>query len=260
MSTCCPLVSIVTVTYNAENTLEETIKSILNQSYKNIEYIIIDGSSKDKTVDIIKKYEHNIHIWVSEPDNGIYDAMNKGATLANGEWVIFINAGDFLYNEFVIEEFARLLTFHQDYSILYGNILSKYKCGDYIVKPSRLENIIFHMPFCHQAAFVKRNLLVEYPFDINFRIIADHEWFLRMYKLNPLSFKYIPLDIAIFDAVMGCSSNNIELLDKELSLLLGNNRSTSLFRSKIKEIIPEFMMNIIHRFLYYINPRYKRVK
>jgi glycosyltransferase involved in cell wall biosynthesis len=89
-----PLISVITVVFNGENYLAETIRSVLNQTYENIEYIIIDGGSSDKTVDIIKKHEGQIDYWVSEKDKGIYDAMNKGIDLSNGEWINFMNAGD----------------------------------------------------------------------------------------------------------------------------------------------------------------------
>lgn len=94
-----PLISVVTVSYNAVGTIEQTLLSVINQTYPNIEYIIIDGGSTDGTVDIIKKYADEIVYWISEPDKGIYDAMNKGIKKANGEWINFINAGDSYYDK-----------------------------------------------------------------------------------------------------------------------------------------------------------------
>lgn len=96
-------ISIITVSYNAAKTIEQTIQSVVNQTYDNIEYIIIDGGSTDGTVDIIKKYEDKIAYWVSEPDKGIYDAMNKGILKASGEYIYFLGADDWLYNESVME-------------------------------------------------------------------------------------------------------------------------------------------------------------
>ena len=96
------LISIITVSYNAVKTIEDTINSVLNQTYPNIEYIIIDGGSTDGTLDVIKKYQDKITYWVSEPDKGIYDAMNKGALKATGVWLHFMNAGDTFYDEQVL--------------------------------------------------------------------------------------------------------------------------------------------------------------
>ncbi|HDY89306.1 MAG TPA: glycosyltransferase, partial [bacterium] len=96
------MLSIITVTYNAEACLEKTIQSVINQTYKNIEYIIIDGGSSDKTLSIIKKYKKYIKYCISEPDKGIYDAMNKGIKIAKGDYINFLNAGDFYYENNVL--------------------------------------------------------------------------------------------------------------------------------------------------------------
>ena len=116
-----PLISVVTVSYNAVSVIEQTIFSVINQTYPNVEYIIIDGGSTDGTVDIIKKYADKITYWVSEPDKGIYDAMNKGIELATGEWINFMNAGDSFYSFSILELIFGQTIFSND--IIYGDTL-----------------------------------------------------------------------------------------------------------------------------------------
>ena len=120
MSSIRPLVSVVTVVFNGEKYLEETIQSVINQTYDNVEYIIIDGGSTDGTLDIIKKYEDRIDYWVSERDRGIYDAMNKGIDLASGEWINFMNAGDGLDSYSILNEiFSNKINLK--IGLIYGN-------------------------------------------------------------------------------------------------------------------------------------------
>lgn len=121
------LISVVTVSYNAVSTIEQTILSVINQTYPNVEYIIIDGGSTDGTVDIIKKYADKIAYWVSEPDKGIYDAMNKGVVVATGEWINFMNAGDIFTDSDVIDKL-----FHQNIiinrvGIVFGDTLVVFR-------------------------------------------------------------------------------------------------------------------------------------
>ena len=98
-------VTVVTVSYNADKVIEPTIKSVVNQTYPNLEYVIIDGSSTDNTLNIIKKYSNKISAWYSEPDRGIYDGMNKGLDVATGDWIIFMNAGDRFLHKNVLKDF-----------------------------------------------------------------------------------------------------------------------------------------------------------
>lgn len=98
-----PLVTVITISYNAEAIIERTILSVINQTYPAVEYIIIDGGSTDSTVDIIEKYANKVTYWISEPDNGIYDAMNKGLDIATGKWVSFMNSGDYYYSNNVLD-------------------------------------------------------------------------------------------------------------------------------------------------------------
>lgn len=126
------LISIVTVSYNAVLTIEQTILSVINQTYPNVEYIIIDGGSTDGTVDIIKKYEDKIAYWVSEPDKGIYDAMNKGGLKATGDFIQFLNAGDWFENEYVIEKIFK--DWYKRVDVIYGDMIIRRSDGVYYAK------------------------------------------------------------------------------------------------------------------------------
>ncbi len=127
-----PLISVVTVAYNAVATIEQTILSVINQTYPNIEYIIIDGGSTDGTVNIIKKYMDHIAYWVSEPDKGIYDAMNKGGIRATGTFIQFLNAGDWLENEYVVEKIFKKNPKNVD--VIYGDMIIRRSDGIYYAK------------------------------------------------------------------------------------------------------------------------------
>ncbi len=149
-----PLVSIITVVYNAEEYLEETIQSVIGQTFKNIEYIIIDGGSTDGTFDIIKKYEHAIDYYISEKDEGIYDAMNKGIEAANGEWINFMNGGDTFHNSNVLQSLS--FPNKPDCDLLSGKVALYYKksflflYGNEEIRP-------------HQALFFKSKYLKKTP-------------------------------------------------------------------------------------------------
>lgn len=152
-----PLITIVTVVYNGEKFLEETILSVINQTYDNIEYIIIDGGSTDGTLDIIKKYEHAIDYWVSEKDNGIYDAMNKGIDLATGEWINFMNAGDSfaenntLKNIYNIYNYENINLIFGDTIMLKNGVIIDYK------KFNEKKGL-----FIHQSVFYRKKLHNKY--------------------------------------------------------------------------------------------------
>lgn len=184
-----PLITIVTVTYNAEAFLERTVNSVLEQDYENIEYIIIDGGSSDGTIDIIKKYEKNINYWVSEPDNGLYDAMNKGIGKATGKWINFMNAGDCFASNKVISD---IVLAHDNVDIICGpwNLVdSKYKYISTQI-PSKLDTT-WKRTFCnHQAMFVSTSVMKKYKFDINYKYAAERDLFLK-FRRDKISYKII---------------------------------------------------------------------
>ena len=214
------LISIVTVSYNAVLTIEQTILSVINQTYPNVEYIIIDGGSTDGTVDIIKKYADKIAYWVSEPDKGIYDAMNKGVVVATGEWINFMNAGDIFTDSDVIDKL-----FHQNIiinrvGIVFGDTLVVFRNREKIV---RFGDDAHHkiMPSCHQSIFCRRNLLVSNPFDLRYKIAADYNFFFQL-KQRKVEFQYIQLVVAIYDATDGISSRNVWRTQKEMMTIERN--------------------------------------
>jgi glycosyltransferase involved in cell wall biosynthesis len=143
-----PLVSIITVVFNGAEHIEQTIKSVISQTYPNIEYIIIDGGSIDGTLDIIKKYENNVDYFVSEPDRGIYDAMNKGIDLANGEWLNFMNAGDSFYNEEVLNKIFQYGRNYKNIDIIYSDTFLNGKSPLVCNKDN---NVVIHQSMIYRS-------------------------------------------------------------------------------------------------------------
>lgn len=236
-----PKISVITVCYNAEKTIEATIKSVIAQTYPNMEYIIIDGGSSDNTVEIIKKYLPQISYFISEPDKGVYDAMNKGIKVATGDWINFMNSGDSFYDKNVVSAISESL--EANFAVVYGDTNYIYKWGCVVIMPYSLENLESHMVFSHQSSFVKASILKQNYFSVKYKIAGDYNLFYTLLK-NGDEFKYTPITIANYDAVDGLSSRNNLLSIKENSLI--NHHKLSKFtivKSKIKsyfyEIIPQ---------------------
>ena len=195
-----PLVSIITVTYNAEKYVEQTIKSVAAQSYKNIEYIIIDGLSTDGTADIIQRYRQHITHFVSESDNGIYDAMNKGLQKATGELTGIINASDF-YEPNAVEAVVSAYLQNRDAGIFYGNINMLNENGSFfkLKKPiTNLENLSKGMSLYHPALFAAKSVYEKYGlYDLQYKIASDFDFTIRCY-LAGVKFIYIDSVISNF--------------------------------------------------------------
>ncbi|MCD7925959.1 MAG: glycosyltransferase [Bacteroides sp.] len=182
-----PKFSIITVTYNAAKVLEDTIQSIVTQTYKNTEYIIVDGGSTDGTLDIIQKYKEHIHTVVSEPDKGLYDAMNKGIKLATGDYICFLNAGDGLHEDDTLQQMVHSITGTELPDVLYGETEIVDSEGHFLhmrrlSTPEKLTWKSFKkgMLVCHQAFFARRDR-VE-PYDLQYRFSADFDWCIRIMK------------------------------------------------------------------------------
>lgn len=176
-----PLISIITVVYNSEEFMERTIQSVLNQTYPNIEHVILDGDSKDQTLAIIRQYEHRIAYWKSEKDSGIYDAMNKAQRLATGDYVMFLNSGDEFFDNDVI---ANTFKIKIDADVYYGDTLITDDSGNPLHNrrlrpPQKLKwtDFRYGMLVCHQSILIKKELSQEY--NTNYRIAADIDWAIR---------------------------------------------------------------------------------
>lgn len=211
-----PLITIITVVYNGEKYLEETIQSVINQTYDNVEYIIIDGGSTDGTLDVIRKYENRIDYWVSEPDKGIYDAWNKGVSLSMGDWIAFLGADDF-YLKQSLEKYVNHITTLKD---KYDYISSKIELIDEdkrhiqdIGIPWDWKSIQRYMGVAHVGSLHHRSLFETVGlYDTSYRIAADYEMLLR--KKESLKASYIN----IITAKMrngGVSNNLIHIAFKE---------------------------------------------
>lgn len=209
-----PLISVVTVSYNAVTTIEQTILSVVNQSYNNIEYIIIDGGSTDGTVDIIKKYADKIAYWISEPDGGIYYAMNKGINVATGEWVHFRNCGDFFFNSYSLEKMFSSVV-DNDVMILHGDCRVVYSKGFKDRQPPMLyQSYKKGMPIFHPSTFVRREYHVKYPFNLKYKSSSDYEFIYNAMKRNS-KLEYRSVIISIYNAAEGFSVSNWEMALKE---------------------------------------------
>ena len=201
-------VSIITACYNSQDTIEETLRSVAKQTYQDIEYIIIDGSSTDKTLEIIKKYNNVVTKLISEPDTGVYNAMNKGIKVAAGDLFFFLNADDVFINENVIEKFAAEAK-KASAGVLLGNILllNRYTGEMYYEDHKIVDKIrLMTSTIFHPASFFKKEVFEKFGlYNENNKIVSDYEWYAN-YLQNGGDYKYIDFPVSIF-SLGGLSSD-----------------------------------------------------
>ncbi|MEN3014692.1 MAG: glycosyltransferase family 2 protein [bacterium] len=210
-----PLISVITVVLNVERYLEETIQSVINQTYPNLEYIIVDGGSVDGTLDILKKYENYIDYWISEKDRGIYDAMNKGIMLSLGKGRIFLNAGDY----FVGNIFNPPIQIPSYIPVKFIR-LGKLTCA-------KLKSPRLGLPYCHQGILFDRDN--QFLYDIRFKFAADYVYFLDKYSFNH-EIKYVNEDSSyVYYDNFGFSARNFIERDKEIAYIIFNRSGLFYF-------------------------------
>jgi Glycosyltransferases involved in cell wall biogenesis len=192
-------ITIVTVCYNCKGEIRKTIDSVLSQNRCLIEYVIIDGASNDGTMDIVDEYKNHIDYIISEPDKGIYDAMNKGINIASGKYINFMNAGDTFYDNNVISRIAEEANDNSD--VIFGDVAVVKDCLHYQVKATPFyNNLPLHqnMGFNHQCTFVRTLLAKKFPFNLRYKLAADYDMIINLYK-NKAVFQQINFIIAEFN-------------------------------------------------------------
>lgn len=234
-------ITVITVCYNAENEIEKTMRSVLEQTYKNLEYIIIDGLSNDRTIEIVNKilgeYPRHDVIICSEPDNGIYDAMNKGIQKATGEWINFMNAGDCFFHSRTLEEMCSDLC--SDIDILRGNIIRKYPKFDVksVGVTSQCPGIMdmFNNTFHHQACLIRHMLFEKYGlYSLDYKLCSDWKFFYECVVINHVKSKYVDKTVALF-SMDGASTENALKYRLEQESFLINVYGEELF-ALLKEL------------------------
>lgn len=244
-----PKITIITAVYNGVHTIEQTISSIVNQTYPNLEYVIIDGGSTDGTIDIIKKYEQKISYWISEKDEGIYDAWNKGVDAATGSYIIFLGADDCFCSYDIIERIAQEID--DDVDILSCPI---YRVEEKYCKEKKSDNCSAYLPdrmIPMPGVFARRELGVKHPFDIRYKIASDYKFLLSCYYDNTVKIKYIDIPVAYF-SLDGVSSVQEDLTTKEVIEIAGQfgiqypprknfaEKCITFFKRNLKKILSYF--------------------
>lgn len=191
-----PKVTVVTIVLNAAEVIERTVKSVVGQDYPNLEYIVVDGLSTDGTFELIQKYRSGIDKLVSEKDGGIYQAMNKGAAMASGEWILFMNGGDlFVEPDVISRTFASCD--HTAFDAIYGDGVFTHEGRRYIGRAPDVATLHDGNGFSHQSTFIRTALQNEYAFDVNEKIAADYDLFLRLRKAGKV-FRHVDVLVSEF--------------------------------------------------------------
>lgn len=199
------ILSIITINWNNKAGLQKTMRSVVSQTFSDFEYIVVDGASSDGSVDIIQQYADWRNLkWVSERDNGIYNAMNKGIGMAEGEYLMFLNSGDWLVNDRVVEAMIQVIKGTGDAEIIYGNITKVWPDGR-MLKNKKNDHTYTMLSFYrgtldHVGTCIKKNLFDKYGlYDETLRICSDWSWFLKVVVFGEVKPRYIDLDTVYFD-------------------------------------------------------------
>lgn len=242
-----PIASIITVVFNGVNSIERTIRSVIDQKQSNIEYIIIDGGSQDGTIDVIKKYESVIDYWISEKDKGIYNAMNKGAGIARGKYITFLNADDVFMKDY-LDTFLQYASGNADY----------FSCGVKMIYSNRTiqwippncnntaDRFYWRMPLPHPGLMVKKHVFDEIGgFNEEYRFAADYDFILKLIR----KYKGVFTEKLLVDFYMGGASSSMKILKENNSVRMKHYNS-KMFHVIIAHLIEKIkwrLSNLIYR-------------
>lgn len=201
-------ITVATVCFNSASTIENTIISVINQTYKDIEYIIVDGKSNDSTMDIIERYaERNGIFVISEPDKGLYDAMNKAADIATGDYILYMNSGDVFASDDAVEKVVPFLL--EKPCMCYGNVIRKKNDGEHMEtyhgRFKEMKLVLQGKMMCHQSMFTRLETMRKYRFDLDYSITADFDFLVRLLR-DKQRIQYADVTISKVDNIEGISS------------------------------------------------------
>lgn len=237
-----PLISIVTVVYNGAEFIEKTILSVINQKYDNVEYIIVDGGSTDSTLNIIKKYENFIDYWISEKDSGVYYAMNKAESLTSGEFVNFMNAGDLLFSDGVLDTLVEDIS--DSVSVIYGDSVIICHDNNLSMKAKSFTTLNLLLwstrVVCHQSIFIRKTKFLKY--NTEYKLKAELDWYFEILK-NDNVIKYSNTPICLYS--LGGLSDRLFKLEMAETI----NVMFKRFYFLVALHIPIFFYKLLRRFL-----------
>ena len=207
------LLSIITINYNNRDGLQKTIDSVITQTWKDYEWIVIDGGSTDGSKELIDKYQKHFSYWCSEPDNGVYNAMNKGIAKAKGEYLSFMNSGDTFYG---VDTLNSIFCKKRTGDVLYGDCMRIYKDHKELLRyPRIMELYVLHCdPICHQAMMIRTSLLSDSGYDESFKVCADYKHLMDI-AVHGVSFEYVGVTVCRYD-MSGISSHYNDEMKREI--------------------------------------------
>lgn len=218
-------IGIVTINYNNAAGLERTLESVMQQSFRDVDYVLIDGGSNDGSMESIEKHKGMLSYYCSEKDKGIYDAQNKGILRSNGEYLLFLNSGDTLAETDFLETASLFLEQHPNHAFVYCNTLVQNKDGSVstIIQPEQLDLFFFYTKTLnHQSCLIRRDLFTEYGlYDLRYRICADFDFILHVFTANKALFKHLNVVAAVYDnSGFSADTANYPLVKRERQQIL----------------------------------------